>query len=144
MRRSLFTAIFAAALAAATTACGSLVFGEPPVLNEAFELDVLESTTVIGTELTIRFVEVPADSRCPVDVTCVWEGDGVVVLETALDGVEEDVELHTAGDPERDAAKHVDVGPYRIHLLDLAPDPESEVAIPPAAYRVTLRVTGGA
>ena len=98
---------------------------------------------VEGTTLALTFVEVSLDSRCPTDVTCVWEGDAVVALEAVLDGEERGVELHTAGDRERDGAKHVDVGPYRIHLLGLNPDPLSEQPIPGSAYRVTLRVTGG-
>jgi hypothetical protein len=132
-------------LAAATAACGTALLAvDPPGLGEAFELQPGQSTAVEGTPLLVKFVEVPTDSRCPVDVTCVWEGDAAVVLETVLDGAEETVSLHTAGDPDRDGARYVDIGPYRVHLVDLLPEPESERSIPAFAYRTTLRVTSGA
>lgn len=144
MSRNPVHVLVTAALAAATAACGTaLLVADPPALDEAFELRAGQSATVEGTTLALTFVEVSLDSRCPTDVTCVWEGDAVVTLRTVLDGEERGVELHTAGDRERDGAKHVDVGPYRIHLLGLNPDPLSEQPIPGSAYRVTLRVTGG-
>lgn len=138
-------ALMTATLAMATTGCGTaLVSADPPMLDEAFALEPGESARIEGTGLILTFREVRDDSRCPTDVTCVWEGDAVVVLRTVLEGSVAEARLHTAGDRDRDGARHVDVGPYRIHLLELEPAPVSEEPIPASAYRATLRVTGGA
>ena len=43
-------------------------------LGEEFVLAVGQSATIDGEGLTIRFIEVTEDSRCPEGVECVWEG----------------------------------------------------------------------
>jgi len=37
--------------------------------------------TVVFTHVTIKFVEVLEDSRCPKDVNCMWEGQAIALME---------------------------------------------------------------
>ena len=56
--------------------CASV--GEVP-LDTAFALQFGETVTVAATDLTLTFTDV-ADSRCPVNITCVWQGEVTVHL----------------------------------------------------------------
>lgn len=109
-------------------------FGEGQVGEELF-LGPGESATV--QDLTIRFVEVAEDSRCPLGVSCVWEGNARVVLETVYQGVERAVALNTVSE-----SRSAVVGPYTIDLLRLDPYPDQHTlnGIPAEWYRVTLQV----
>jgi hypothetical protein len=86
----------------------------------------------------LHFRDVLGDSRCPVDVVCVWEGDGEVELEIDVgDGPTVTVILHTTGSA---GPVQTDVGGYRIALVALSPNPVSTSSIPPSAYIAHLRV----
>ena len=95
-----------------------------------------ESARVDG--LRVRFEGVTGDSRCPVDVQCVWEGDAVVVV-TAVEtsGDQAALELHTAGRFPRAAT----YGRYRVRLVALSPQPRQGQSVPAGQYRATLRIT---
>lgn len=87
--------------------------------------------------ISLRFTKVVEDSRCPKNVTCVWQGAATVAL-TALVG-EVPTELTLATAPAEAASKRV--GVYRIELLDLAPYPDATVRRASMDYAVKLRVT---
>ena len=50
-------------------------------LEEEFILYINESVVIAGEDLRMKFVEVSEDSRCPKDVTCIWEGRVTAVIE---------------------------------------------------------------
>ncbi|HEY2944856.1 MAG TPA: hypothetical protein VGN09_20645 [Vicinamibacteria bacterium] len=106
-------------------------------LDDRFTLAPGQTAEVGGTGLRVTFEEVSADSRCPVEVTCVWEGDAVAVflLRPASAAVRH--ELHTSGR----YPSEVPVGDYRVRLVELAPRPRSGASPAPADYRATLLVT---
>ena len=110
-------------------------------LGEPFDLGAAQMAVVGDTGLTITFDRVAADSRCPVDVQCIWEGDATVVLTAAQPGRDPArLELHTTssgGGGPREAR----YGEFLVALTGLGPQPRSEVPIEPRAYRATLRVT---
>lgn len=83
--------------------------------------------------LSVEFVKVVEDSRCPSDVTCVWAGEVKVQLSTRV-RASETVQLEiTAG---QDAT----VGGFRLAVMHVQPERVSTRAIAPEEYRVTLRV----
>jgi hypothetical protein len=89
-------------------------------------------------DLTLTFVSVLSDSRCPSDVTCVWEGDATVAV--SLEAPREaraSRELHTA-DP---GARETTFAGYRVRLEALEPVPRSDGTIPPGDYRATFLIT---
>jgi hypothetical protein len=111
---------------------------EPDVaLGERFELRVGEPATVDDGGLTLTLERVSEDSRCPLNVDCVWAGDAVVVIAARTNAATADLELHTH--PSRPVA--ADVAGYRIEMLSLAPARETEAAIEPEAYFATMVVT---
>jgi hypothetical protein len=108
----------------------------PP--DEELTLAPGQSGLAQGGRVRVVFQSVSADSRCPVDVTCVWEGDAVVVITAVIEGGEASRhELHTSGRYPSEA----EVGGFRIRLAGLAPVPRSDRPPTAADYRATLLVT---
>jgi len=95
-----------------------------------------ESIVVPGTVLEVGFQALLADSRCPSDVVCVWEGEGRVELGVTLgDGPTMPVELNTGG------PRSTTHGGYTITLVELDPYPVSTRPRVPEDYvlRVLVR-----
>lgn len=86
--------------------------------------------------MTVKFLEVSGDSRCPADAVCVQGGDAIVKVRVSV-GFTSEYELHT-GDTSRATATH---GSFRISLLNLQPYPFSSRTIATSEYRATLAVT---
>jgi len=104
------------------------------VQTQAIVLKVGEQVTISGTELTIKFSSVAEDSRCPVDVVCIWAGNGEIELI-----------LHTPGSPVTVATLNTFLEPreisysgYQIKLKDLKPYPKEGIEIDPNEYQATL------
>jgi hypothetical protein len=119
------------------TACGLFTgLSEEPGAEQTAEitLEVGEERSIPGTVLRIELLGVAEDSRCPVDVTCVWEGDAAVELGlTAGSGPTHLHVLHTALEP-----KAVDFNGVRVTLIGVAPEPREGEPIPADPYVVTL------
>jgi hypothetical protein len=106
--------------------------------SERVELRVGASAPVSGTRTTITFERVRDDSRCPTGVTCIWEGDAIVVLSLHTGTNERaTVEVHqNPRFPRQATAQGVTVA-----LEALEPYPEADKPVPAGAYMVKLRVT---
>jgi len=50
-------------------------------LDKEFTISVGQSVSVKGENLTITFVEVVSDSRCPTGATCIWAGEASSLIE---------------------------------------------------------------
>jgi len=108
----------------------------PARLGETFTLAPAQAAQIEGAGLVVTFEGVDADSRCPVDVTCVWEGDAVVLV-SARPGSASRRELHTSGR----YASEVEVGDYKLRLIGLVPAPRSGASPAPGDYRASFEVT---
>ena len=107
-------------------------------LGEDFELAPRQQAVVGTTGLRLDFEQVAADSRCPVDVVCVWEGDAEVVVRASQPSRESALlRLHTSGSSGASEARY---GDFTVRLVALAPAPRSDRPIDGASYRLTLRV----
>jgi len=119
-------------LAALLSACGST---SGPRLGDEFTLRVGQSAAISELNLWMRFIQVTADSRCPTSVTCVWAGDGAVLIEVApLNGDSQESELHTNLEP-----SSIALGKATLQLVRLDPYPATPGSIAPGDYVVTLR-----
>ncbi len=100
------------------------------------EVEVAGGASASVDGLVVRFAEVINDSRCPVDVQCVSEGDAAVAFGLQAGGSEETVvTLHTRDEPREGA-----LGPYRVALEGLRPRPVTTRPTPLEEYVATLRV----
>ena len=125
-------------LAACASGGGNGPTSPTPSLNEEFVLAPGQTAAVNGTNVRLTFERVKEDSRCPTDVTCVWEGDAVVVLKVKAEAEEETREVHTQGGEPR--SRKAPAGDYVVTLIRLQPAPRSTSTIEASAYRATLRL----
>jgi hypothetical protein len=111
---------------------------EPIVVpvGRSFELAPGQEALVDG--LSVSFQRVSADSRCPIDVVCVWEGDAAVaLLLRAGSPPGESRELHTSGQMGGPATSYAG---YTVRLENLQPANRASEPIRPYDYRATLIV----
>lgn len=114
--------------------------GERATMGREFKLGHGQEAEVEGAGLRVRFSSVADDSRCPVGVNCIWEGDAEVRLDVraaAGGGEGRQVTLHTSDRFGREArhAGHV------FRLVALAPQPKADEKLKPGDYVLTLTVT---
>jgi len=123
--------------AVALLAAGCMPMAATPTrrvpLGESFRLDRGETAAV--EDLSLRFVTVVEDSRCPVGVQCIRAGEGRVQLALRAGRETDAVIVATEGGQPRYAS----FGPYDIHLVTL--DPPRRRDEPHPQYVATLRVT---
>lgn len=121
-------------IGAAAMACAQ---GNPSApLDRPFTLRVGGDASVRGAGLSVEFVRVAEDSRCPASVMCVWAGNARIELSVRYGGTTHAVSLNT-GQGARDAV----VGPFRVTLDSLTPWPATPGGIPADQYRATLTVS---
>jgi hypothetical protein len=107
-----------------------------PLGNE-FRIGVGDKAVIGKEKLTVSFVSVLEDSRCPRGVNCVWQGNAKISIEIKVKGEKPaTVDLNTTLVP-----READSQGYRISLVDLTPQPGEGEANNPADYRATLKVT---
>ena len=119
-------------------ACGAaLVAPTSSKLEERVTLKIGQSALIEGEALRVEFVEVLEDSRCPVGVTCVWEGDAIArfIVEKNKERAELDLHTHPTLTGEGTHAGYI------VRLVELAPVPQSDRPIQPEDYVATIVVT---
>lgn len=95
--------------------------------NIAFDQEV----SIKDGNLILKFTEVTEDSRCAVDVQCVWEGRLVIVIQANS----QNVELSIGGQSEPVG----EIEGYRITLVEVvAPTPKTGVVANHSDYIVAL------
>ena len=107
-------------------------------IGEEFSLRVGETTGIKGEQLQIRFLEISEDSRCPRNVTCVWEGRAVAVIEVFQENTSQQITLVEQGLSGSSAKKRFEEYEFLFRIL---PYPEeAEVQISPDDYSLMLTV----
>jgi len=95
-----------------------------------------EEIRLKGYVLRFSFSEVLEDSRCPVNVTCIWEGNGKVVIGIAAGmGPTHALILNTGLEP-----RSVVWNGIQVTLLELNPTPQAGPGIPSEDYTVRLKL----
>ncbi|MEA2827585.1 MAG: hypothetical protein QOG43_2024 [Actinomycetota bacterium] len=96
--------------------------------DQDFPIDVGESVAIAGQGLTVTYVAILGDSRCPIGVQCIWAGNATIA-----------VSLVKAGDPPATVQLNTMEGPtgggyssYTVTLVEL-----DRGASPGATLRIT-------
>lgn len=106
-------------------------------LGQEFTLRAAESVRIAGTELRVTFDRVTEDSRCPINVNCIWAGNAVVRLATRIaDVTRGPIELHTTTADKRGGT----VDGYRVQLVRLTPARTEGTSIAQDQYIATITV----
>lgn len=138
--RSKATLLLAAAIAACSSGGGGPTgsgdgSGNPSPSGETLAVGVGESEQVPGTAVTIAFLRVTEDSRCAVDVVCVWEGNGRVEVRLSQPSGAREVALNTTLEP-----RETGFAGLRIGLEALDPVPVQAAPTDPDDYVATFRI----
>jgi len=123
--------IFIAALV--LSGCASTTLAPTGPFNKEVTIAQGKSAPVVDG-VSIRFVAVSGDSRCPADALCIQGGDAVVKLQVTSANDMREVELHTGN------TQPVTSGNLTVELLQLMPYPFSGRTIQPEEYRARIRM----
>ncbi len=91
---------------------------------------VPKGETVVLKGVSIKFLEVLEDSRCPTGVTCIWAGRAKVKVEVTANGKQEE-KILTFGEVKAGEEKNTNIyssPTFAINGLKLNPYPTSESA----------------
>ncbi|OAD91097.1 hypothetical protein A7A78_04605 [Aequorivita soesokkakensis] len=91
-------------------------------------IKVPKGETVVVKGVSIKFLEVLEDSRCPTGVTCIWAGRAIVKVEVTSNGNKQERTL-TFGEVKRGEEKNTNLyssAEFSINGLTLNPYPTSE------------------
>ncbi|MBI1731088.1 hypothetical protein HYR53_10815 [Candidatus Acetothermia bacterium] len=145
MKRITFSLVLVAALTLSLGGCSLLnLFGQSSPqgtdvhVNQTFTLGLGATAKVMEANLLVTFVDVVEDSRCPVDVTCVWAGNLKVLVKLQEVGRSaQQVELNSTSDP-----RQVFFGDYRVDFMGAQPPKRSTQDIRKQDYILSLMVKG--
>ena len=123
-------------LAAVSLSCGAGA-GIQATLGQEFTLPVGKTATFESESLTVRFVDVITDSRCPAGVECIWAGEAQCRLFFTLIGsAAEMIVVQPGGDVyARDYFIY-----YKIDFK-LEPYPQEGQQIAPSDYKLVMTVS---
>ena len=118
----------------------TLVLGVLPVTaaraTETIRVQINTQKRAPKSRLTIRFLELIEDSRCPVDTNCVWAGNATIKVRVSRNGRNRDLTLETNGQN-----NSVKAHGYSIKFVALTPVPRSNIRINRNGYVATLAIT---
>ncbi len=109
-------------------------------LGYPLKLHIGQTMMIEPVGIAINFVKVVQDSRCPSDVTCVWQGEVTILVNiTNSKKIAGSFNLTSRAGEDDLGAKTFDR--YRIKLLQVEPYPISAKKIEPIDYTATLIVS---
>jgi type III secretory pathway component EscS len=130
-RYSFLLAVSAIVLLVSSWACAPIqttaVIVEPGV---SFTLAPGQTATVRRADARVTFREVREDSRCPVDVTCVWAGDAKIDVTVTRTGAGAETKTLSITPPDNE----VQIGNLKIRFVGLTPVPRQADGNTPRNY----------
>ncbi|MBF4481860.1 hypothetical protein [Dehalococcoides mccartyi] len=105
-------------------------------LDQSISFPPGQSCLIAGEDLTIKFVGVLSDSRCPEGVQCVWEGEVTVELLIKYGGATSKLYIVNRGGGDAVAAFR----DYKFSF-NVTPYPETGTEITPEEYRLVMVVS---
>ncbi|WP_395702144.1 hypothetical protein [Aquabacterium sp.] len=99
-----------------------------------------QATVIAPESLSLQLTAV-TDTRCPIDVMCVWAGQAVATVQVTQAGQPaETVQIGTPAPAEMKLPGDASYRGYRLSLQGLEPAPRSGVQVPLDQYRATVQV----
>ena len=104
--------------------------------TEQVKVLINKQKIVTKDKLTVKFVSLIEDSRCPTDTNCIWAGNAKIKIQVGKGkGAAKTFELNTNLEPQT-----VSFAGYEIKLVNLTPEPASNIRINRNGYTVTFAV----
>ncbi len=133
----LLTASFVGACQSDGSSPNLLAVDERVAAGQDITLAPGEAVVVAPGALSLTFVSVANESRCPVNATiqCVWGGTAAVALLATSPEGKRTLTIETQ--PGKDT---IPIDRYQVQLVKLDPMPTTLDPIPQARYRATIRL----
>jgi hypothetical protein len=130
LRPGIIVIVSACGLVIASSGCAPVQTAVSVDPGVSFTLAPGQTAAVKGTDTRITFKQVREDSRCPVDVTCVWEGEAKIEIVVSQEGAMEETKILSLRSPGTEAQ----AGRLRIRFIGLSPVPRQAEANRPKKY----------
>jgi hypothetical protein len=110
-------------------------------LEDPFQLAINQTAVIAANNMiSMEFLDVPEDSRCPSFVECIWAGQVIVSLNVSeFSSVPLIFNLTLGPSPSNSTARSVDT--HIIELLQVDPYPIREEEIAKSDYRATFLIS---
>jgi hypothetical protein len=107
-------------------------------LGDTVRIDIHKAAGFDEGRFVVRFDSLEADSRCPADAMCVWQGDAAARFTLEAASGRAGTTLHTGIEP-----KQLEFAGYVLQLVNVEPYPgtydRSRPAPPPVAVVIVKR-----
>lgn len=110
----------------------------PSAMGDTLVVELSHSVQKDGH--TIRFDDIPEDSRCPVNTTCVWEGRATLAL--TIDGAPHTLTVPHGG-ARPDEVSRVDTGGVSVEAVALTPLPGTGLGREAMRAHLVVKTSGG-
>ena len=111
----------------------------PNVVLNQFQLGP-NQTASEPNNIDVKFLNVTDDSRCPSDVTCIWQGKSTITVNVVKDGKNVGNFSLTSGLGDKNATVQIFDG-YFLQLTKIEPYPKSGTKILLSDYVATLELS---
>jgi hypothetical protein len=107
--------------------------------SEELKVKIGTSKTAKTGKISIKFVEVIEDSRCPEDANCIWAGNAKIKVTVSRNGRDRQTfELNTSLPNDNSGDHFISYNGLKITLIGLTPFPSASKAIDTKAYESTF------
>ena len=91
--------------------------------NNTVTIGLDKQVKIPNSKVSLQFREVVEESRCPVDVTCIWEGIAIINIEGISGNEKTNFQVGTRDFLPKNVTKSFSFSGYRFTLTDLKPYP---------------------
>jgi hypothetical protein len=110
----------------------------PSTDKTQFQLKVNQTFSMDSYGITVKFLNVTSDSRCPSDVTCIWQGEAKVLVNI----IQNNQDLGNFILSTLVGHDQVVLGTHTLHLIQVNPSVLSTKKISITDYEITLEMSG--
>ncbi|TDX86431.1 hypothetical protein [Epilithonimonas xixisoli] len=91
--------------------------------SKTISIEINKKITIPNSKISLEFKEIVEDSRCPVDVTCVWEGIAIVNIDATNGNQKTNFKISNQNLEDKNITRSVTVSGYKITWQQLKPQP---------------------
>ncbi len=104
--------------------------------KQQFKLLVNNQKVISGSQITVKFISLIEDSRCPEGTNCIQAGNARIKVVVSKRGESKTFELNTNLGPKGDTFEG-----YAINLVNLTPTPKDNIRINRNGYTATFSIS---
>ncbi|WP_077346096.1 hypothetical protein [Algoriphagus sp. A40] len=110
------------------------------MIGEPVEIPFGRTVTHCTEPISVTFLDLISDSRCPIGATCIWAGMVEVRISVNLNGQEEVFNLSSAPNFGNKVPNIQTIEGYSVELVDLKPFPDTSKKVDEKDRQVVLLI----